>query len=291
LPATDDRRLQVTCRFCGVVNERAQAGVPLTHAAPSGRRPGASAGTAIAVVVVAIVVVMLGWAAWVVDSAVSTTRTVTTALTREASEATAAAAARATLAPADLASLDGNGGWRTIAVTPPPGDWSHVDPVTAVAWAREVARAWSPDALLHRVDVKQVAADGTIDLTTADAELGFRYVSPARIAAWEAEADRKGDVEGVYGLMMIVRAREARVLVERGRPDGSRYPAEGAASLPMAELLARARRNRAWMPKPFYQGYLIRLDDEGWVWYLGSLSGRDSLPRVRARDGRVWPYR
>jgi hypothetical protein len=36
---------------------------------------------------------------------------------------------------------------------------------------------------------------------------------------------------------------------------------------------------------------MIHSAGEGWVWYLSTLSGRDSIPRVRAKDGRVWPYR
>ena len=41
---------------------------------------------------------------------------------------------------------------------------------------------------------------------------------------------------------------------------------------------------------PFFQGYLIRLEDEGWCWYISTLSGSPDIPRVRARDGRAWPY-
>jgi hypothetical protein len=298
LPESDDLQLQMTCRFCGVVNERARTGAPL---APADVRvhpaTAAGGGAAIAGIVVAFVLALVGSAAWVIDSALSTTRTVSTAATTDAAEASAraarAAAARAgaPLAPAELASLDGTGGWRSVTVAAPPGDWARVDPVAAMAWMDDVARAWDADARLHRVDVKKVAEDGTIDLTSEDAELGFRYVSPSRIAAWTAAADRQGNVEGVYGLMVSVKGRDARALVQRGRPDRADVPPAAATSLPMADLLARARRNKAWVPKPFYQGYLIRLRDEGWVWYLHSLSGRDSLPRVRAKDGRVWPYR
>jgi hypothetical protein len=34
---------------------------------------------------------------------------------------------------------------------------------------------------------------------------------------------------------------------------------------------------------------MIHLPREGWVWYFTSPSG-DSFPRVRARDGRTYPY-
>jgi hypothetical protein len=301
LPGTDDLQLQVTCRFCGVVNERTQAGVPLTHVEiqvhPEHGTAG-GAGKAVAAIVIVVVLVIVGSVAWTVSSTISTARSVATAVGVATSEAGALArrganntGAKALLDRSELSSLGGNTGWRLVKVDAPPGGWSRVDPVAAAAWARDIAQPWSPDALLYRIDVKKVGDDGLVDLTSEDAEVGFRWVSPARIAAWEKEADLKGDVEGIYGLLMVVSKGEMRILVERGRPDVDRYPKRAAESIPMATLLSHARTGKGWVTRPFYQGYLIQLRDEGWVWYLNSLSGRDSLPRVRARDGRAWPYR
>jgi hypothetical protein len=42
---------------------------------------------------------------------------------------------------------------------------------------------------------------------------------------------------------------------------------------------------------PFYNGDMIPNDREGWVWYLQSSSQRQTLPRIRARDGAVYPFR
>jgi hypothetical protein len=42
---------------------------------------------------------------------------------------------------------------------------------------------------------------------------------------------------------------------------------------------------------PFYNGDMIHNDREGWVWYLQSSSQRETLPRIRARDGAVYPFR
>ena len=55
----------------------------------------------------------------------------------------------------------------------------------------------------------------------------------------------------------------------------------------LARRLAGDERFR----RPFLQGYLIRLEREGWVWYLSPLARGESLPRVRATDARPWPYR
>jgi hypothetical protein len=60
-------------------------------------------------------------------------------------------------------------------------------------------------------------------------------------------------------------------------------------SLPLGALLERAQRHAGFADKPYYTGYLVHLPREGWVWYLRSISG-ESYPRVRARDGRTYPY-
>jgi hypothetical protein len=55
-----------------------------------------------------------------------------------------------------------------------------------------------------------------------------------------------------------------------------------------AELLERSRSRLP--PRPYYKGYMVFSGGEGWVWYLSTLSGRESIPRIRASDGRMWPY-
>jgi hypothetical protein len=42
---------------------------------------------------------------------------------------------------------------------------------------------------------------------------------------------------------------------------------------------------------PFYEGFLIHTARTGWIWYFQSLSRRDTIPQVRARDGAVYPWR
>jgi hypothetical protein len=59
--------------------------------------------------------------------------------------------------------------------------------------------------------------------------------------------------------------------------------------LPLAKLVALPAVEKLSGGAPFLSGYLIYLDDEGWVWYFSTLAG-ESKPRVRARDGAVWPY-
>jgi len=60
--------------------------------------------------------------------------------------------------------------------------------------------------------------------------------------------------------------------------------AETLATLLKRPAVAHLRANL-----PFLNGYLIHVRDEGLVWYFSSLAN-ESKPRVRARDGAVWPY-
>ena len=59
---------------------------------------------------------------------------------------------------------------------------------------------------------------------------------------------------------------------------------------PVTRYSAGAAARPGFPEVPFYKGYLIRLEDEGWCWYLSTLSGSPNIPRVRARDARSWPY-
>ena len=74
----------------------------------------------------------------------------------------------------------------------------------------------------------------------------------------------------------------------RARPPSTALVPAAPDALPLAQILARSRRKLP--PRPFYKGYMIYSKGDGWVWYLSTLSGRDAVPRVRARDGRPWPW-
>ena len=86
--------------------------------------------------------------------------------------------------------------------------------------------------------------------------------------------------------MLEIKGTEVRAIPTRSAPSAVPAP----VSLPLAEILERARGGRGFEDKPFYAGYLIHLPREGWVWYFRAVSGTAG-PAVRARDGRVYPYR
>ena len=182
-------------------------------------------------------------------------------------------------------------GYRTVDAPAPPGGWRAFDPVANAPWAAGIAKAWAADAQLTRIDLAVIGNDGTTDLTKdRQDDIGYRFTSPARVAEWEKIADREADASVPYELMMRIAGPRVLVYVHSGRPPREPMPPP-MDSLPMRDLLARARQSPRFPDHPFYSGFLFHTDRAGWIWYLQSLSRRDSIPQVRARDGAVYPWR
>ena len=87
-------------------------------------------------------------------------------------------------------------------------------------------------------------------------------------------------------LLLQLKGGSVQALVTEGREAA---PPAAPVSLGLEQILGGARKGQGFVERPFYTGYMIHLPREGWVWYFQSASG-DSFPRVRARDGRVYPY-
>jgi hypothetical protein len=149
----------------------------------------------------------------------------------------------------------------------------------------DIAHAWARDATLSRIDVGRVAATGVVDLA-GDETSGYRFVSSARQTRWRNEVDAGTKSVTPTALMIQIKGTAVSAITQ----DDERDRTPGApVSLPLPEILDRARVGRGFGDRPFYSGYMIHLPREGWVWYFQAPSG-DSFPRVRARDGRVFPY-
>ena len=85
----------------------------------------------------------------------------------------------------------------------------------------------------------------------------------------------------IKGTQVRALPHEERTEHRRPRPRACRSPRSSSAP----EAAAASRTSRTT------RGYLIHLPREGWVWYFRAVSGSTGYPRVRARDGRVYPYR
>jgi hypothetical protein len=277
----------VTCRFCGLAHDTAppspafaSAPVVVQYAQPS--RAAKRLIVAIVLVVVAVIVAgalvpaFLGL--WVARTAIEHTAPEFVARVTDA---------KTPIPPGDLASAPQGGGWKVLATTPPEGGFTDFDPVASLPWARAIGRAWASDAVLTRIDVGRVSATGVVDLG-GEAGSGYRFVSPGRHQRRINETDAGGRSLTATGLMLEIKGTQVRALPHEERTDASTPP---PASLPLAEILERARGGRGFEDKPYYAGYLIHLPREGWVWYFRAVSGSTGYPRVRARDGRVYPYR
>ena len=291
LPETAPDQRQITCPFCGIVND-------LAHA-PAGAQPvsikidvgqagkmAAAAGRKLALAIAVIVGTVGISIALAIYFAV---KPVGTAIQTVSQQAKQVQARQQPMTPTELAST-AEAGWRELQVPAPATEWAAFEPVVNLDWAMAIARAWMADARLTRIDVTRLTPTGTIDLTAgADETAGYRFVSPSKIAEWDRIADRETDARVPYELMLKIGQRKVTALVSRGRPSSRELPPAKIDSARLGEVIAAAKR-RGFTDYPFYSAYLIHLEREGWVWYLQSLSRRESLPRIRARDGAPYPY-
>lgn len=281
VPTDDD--LTIVCTFCGLRHDLNQvAGMPgavTIEVGPQVRR----ASTAVVMSMVAVVALAVGGGLFIAyRSSMAITSTVqqaTTLATQRIAET-----ARA-LPPSELATST-SFGWKDVATEPPPGGYASFEPVAALPWALAIARGWASDAVLTRIDVGRVAATGVVDLAGEDVS-GYRFRSPARERRWRQETDAGSKSTTTTELMLQLKGTTLRALVSGDSRDEPEAPAP--ASLPLPALLERARTGKGFGDRPFYGGYMIHLPREGWAWYFRAPSG-DSFPRVRARDGRVYPY-
>ena len=184
-------------------------------------------------------------------------------------------------------------GSHAVDVAPPPQGYGAVDPVAQIPWALTIAQGWAEDARLERVDVDRLRPDGTTNVADdPQGGLGYRFLSPSRLAELRSRARTSSVAEGVAELHLRVTKGQPRVLFLPSRAAAMRprpAPPPHPTVLPTTTLMPRLQRDSRYAA-PFLSGYLVHIDGEGWVWYLSPLSG-DSVPRVRATDARPWPYR
>jgi hypothetical protein len=273
------------CRFCGLVHDPAVAtsARPAIHVRVTGesmKRPIRWLAVVIALVAIvslvpAVLALYFGWR-----------------VAGLASSAGLAGAARPTLlAPAGL--RDAPGGNHDLDAAPPAGGFAAVDAVATLPWALSIAQSWSPDARLERIDVGRLRPDGTVNVQDdPEAVIGYRFRSPSRVAALLEQGRLRSSARSAVGLFLVVERGKLRALVNESTATSERGDAvpPHPSVLPLARLVTLAPVEKLLDGAPFLSGYLIHSEDEGWVWYFSTLAG-ESKPRVRGRDGAVWPYR
>lgn len=282
-PTDDD--LTILCGFCGLRHDiNDLAGSPAVAVVTMGARPAANSAAA-KIVFAVFLIVLLATGLGVYLSYRAATEVTTRVQLAATTVRQQAAERNRPLKPAELATA-ATMSWKTLDAPPPPGGFAAFDPVAALPWALEIARAWASDAALTRIDVGRVSANGIVDLSGEESS-GYRFRSPARERRWRQETDAGSRSATATSLMLQVKGTSVQALVDADSRASEEAPSP--SSLPLPDLLARARTRKGFADRPFYAGYLIHLPREGWVWYFRSPSG-DSFPRVRARDGRVYPY-
>jgi hypothetical protein len=283
------------CGFCGSTlaptRTLTAAGAPVVIDLRLARRAGASAARWVALIFL-VTMAFTGWIVWTSFRAATTGMGSAFESISRAVETTGAQSKRWTLA--ELGGLEGGRGWLTLDLAPPPpatGGYPALDPVAALPWALTAAQAWRSDVAVERIDVVRLRSDGTVNVADdPEGEVMYRFLSPSGIAEWQRESKLSTRAEADYGLFVKLGAGKVTALVVRGRPSDDRLPPYPSRALPARDLMPRLARDERFAELPFLAGYLIALEREGWVWYLSPLSG-GSLPRARASDGRIWPYR
>lgn len=281
----------VACRFCGMVHDLSAPGpaVHVTQIDVSGS-VGQAARWLRWIVLSTVLFFVVGAAALMLIPLYFVQQSARMLAPSSNAPAATPPPATAVMSMRDLAAT-GDNGWRPIAAEAPPGGWQAFDPVAGASWATSLAHDWAPDAALTRIDVERVAASGMVNLAGGPDDLvRYRFVSPQRIARQAEAAETGARTEAPFGLFLQAAQQRVTASLQRGRPpqDAETRP---MLSLPLPDVLSRARGQKAFEDHPFYSGYVIPLNREGWVWYFTPLARQASLPRVRARDGRVYPYR
>ncbi|MFN8012648.1 MAG: zinc ribbon domain-containing protein [Holophagaceae bacterium] len=278
----------VTCAYCGMAYDPTSAFRPnVAVKLPPG------AGRKLLWFVAAIVLIpVLGVALVTCGIFVTANKAIDTAKAgmtgrREGLKASILAAAKAKVKPSELVA---GRGWQALDVAEPPGGAGNLDAVAAIPWAVSLAQAWRADARLERVDVEKVRPDGLVNARDDEAaSVMYRFRSPALLEEQRRQMDLgKSDVQA--GLFLEVKQGAVRALVTSVHDPREELPPH-PASLPLKAIFESLGHAGKLPAKPFYGGYLIHLEREGWVWYLHTLARQDSIPRARASDGEAYPYR
>lgn len=304
--AEDD--LRTACPYCGaalertVVAERRTLGLPpnqpvaIEISLGEARRPG-RAGRLLGCLVFVILAVA-GSGAYVAWRGASIGADIARRVAEAGSKAKSlSVSSTEKVLPLERLSEESFRGRHAIAAAPPAGGFAALEPVGALPWALALAQRWSPDAAPWRIDVERLRPDGTVNL--ADDEHGkvtYRFASPRRLAAFRERANREPEARGDFEFWISVERGTVNAYELETLPQIAGMEAEEIArltypkSLPLSDIFAKNARRKELPEVPYFKGYLIQLEREGWCWYLSTLSGTPSIPRFRARDGRMWPY-
>jgi hypothetical protein len=277
------------CRFCGVTYDPdTPSAAPQVRVVTIDARPKANPVVAVLILLVFAAVAIAALVGW---------RFVRPAHSLDAPYTPAAGKpifpTRAAVKPSDLHDLK-TGGYRPLTVAAPAGGYGALDPVAALPWALAIAQSWESDATFERIDIARLRPDGTVNAQDdKDASVQYRFASPARRQQLQERAELSSYAESVIGMWIRVQNGQPEVNVEVRKGMFLRihqdefHPHPQARALP--EVMREPAVRRALKPVPFFTAYLIYIDREGWCWYVSTLAN-ESMPRIRARDGAVWPY-
>lgn len=221
-----------------------------------------------------------------------------------------AAGASAGVLPSELRMAPS--GTYVLRVSGPLGGYHDWDPIERIEWASALAKVWSSEATLQRIDVQHADSRGYLNLSSAAStragqpEVIYRFwpsvaPTPERVEELEKSAREASDAKRATD-GTIASGTELWIRVSQGVPAAviSRLtPADGAKppnvwdddqpdvdSERLHDIFATLATRRGFNAETTYSGSLQYDSRDGWVWTLKQASGA-ALPRIRARDGRL----
>lgn len=204
-----------------------------------------------------------------------------------ASPPAAAPAGRTRWTPATLATTPVQG-WQELDAPGMVGRYESFDVVANISWARGIAAAWKPDAVLYRLSASRVAKDGTANLVmTPDASAEYRFSSPKCVTDYK-KSTALIDPRSECDLFLMIKSRdhEVRVEVTTASAPGGEQSLEGEPSCSLAAAFAALDAAGKLPARPVYDVDLHTwsVDLEGrrhpaWI-FSTIISGQAHIPVV-----------
>lgn len=188
----------------------------------------------------------------------------------------------------ELATSPSGRGWELVDAPGMVGTLDAFDVIANMPWAVTIARAWAPDARLHRVDFGRTEKSGQVNLRTIpDATSGYRFVSPLRVAEYE-NSTALVDSKIVTELMIQVDKDGVKVL----KSSSNEYSGEDLPNLAppvctLGQALAAIEKAGKLPPRPVYSGYLIEVSPKRTAYYINTLTGSPNIPTVNASSCKL----
>ncbi len=190
---------------------------------------------------------------------------------------------KAPLPISKLKELEGFFGYRPLDAPGRIGAFTAIDPVANIPWMTGIARAWTADVRLSRLDLSGVRADGVLDVSARDDfELRARFASPTlRKSSLEMAKVSETKIKSEFVIVIAESVTQGRVAEESQRDKEEAVPPPPTFGCSLSELVASFKAN-GLESRPYYDLTLQWIDPNRhrkgyWRWIAGSIKPGESI--------------